>query len=69
MIERFRTSYDNPFARHFNSKIYMRYIAARIPKELIKQNERFISVKIDMTNQNPEVNINFREIGTHDFFN
>ena len=68
IIERFRTSYDNPFARHYNTKIYSKYIAANVPKELIGKNDKFISVKIDMTNQNNGLNINFREVGTHDYF-
>ena len=50
LIERFRSTYENPFARHFNSKLYSRYFAARIPKELINSGDRFISVKIYMTN-------------------
>ena len=69
LIERFRTTYDNPFARHFNSKIYSKYIAARIPKELINPDKRFIDVKIDMSTVNDGIHIYFREIGTHDFFN
>lgn len=63
-IERLRTSYNNPFAVHFNSKMYSRYVAAKIPKELIKIGDTTISVKIDMTNQNADFNL--REIGTHD---
>ena len=61
-VERFRTSYSNPFATHFNSKIYERYIATVVPYYLIKSN--FITVEIDMKNQ--DATINFREIGTHD---
>ena len=63
-IERFRTSYDNPFARHFNSKFYSRYIAARIPNDLIKPNQRFIKLTIDMTLSDHV--LRFREFGTHD---
>lgn len=62
-IERFTTTYDNPFARHWNSKIYERYLAARIPKELIQG--RYLDVQIDMSLQ--ASNFNFREMGTHDF--
>ena len=65
-IERLRTTYSNPFATHFNSKQYTRYIAARIPQNLIKVNTRMIKVSIDMSKQNNA--INFREMGTHDFF-
>jgi len=66
-IERFLGTYDNPFARHWNSKIYQRYIAARIPADLIPKTSNlttYLSVKIDMSKQNN--NIHFREIGTHD---
>lgn len=63
-IERFIASYDNPFARHWNSKFRERYIAARIPAALISPGVRWLSVRIDMSNQNR--NIYFREIGTHD---
>jgi hypothetical protein len=57
-------TYDNPFARHWNSKVNARYIAARIPSSLIPQDARFLDVKIDMSKQN--MSIKFREIGTHD---
>jgi len=63
-IERLRTSYSNPFAVHYNSKLYDRYAAAKIPKDLIKNGDTVISVKIDMTFQNQDLNI--REVGTHD---
>jgi hypothetical protein len=64
-IERFRTSYTNPFATHFNSKIYSRYMAAKIPADLIKNDDKFIKLEIDMTNC--EGDLHFREIGSHDF--
>jgi hypothetical protein len=63
-IERFLASYDNPFARHFNSKSYNRYMAARIPASLVGKN-RYLSVRIDMSKQAHP--IQYREIGTHDF--
>lgn len=63
-IERFISTYDNPFARHWNSKLYNRYIAARIPAALIPPNKRHLKVQIDMRKQND--GIHFREIGTHD---
>jgi hypothetical protein len=63
-IERFMATYDNPFARHWNSKIYERYVAARIPAALIPENARWLSVRIDMSKQ--DEGIHFREIGTHD---
>lgn len=63
-IERFMATYDNPFARQWNSKFRERYIATRIPKELIASNAHYISVVIDLSKQNRE--LNFREIGAHD---
>ncbi|MEG4304910.1 hypothetical protein [Microcoleus sp. D3_18a_C4] len=72
--ERFLSTYDNPFARHWNSKFHNRYIAARIPANLIPQpksdtNSRispttYIKVKIDMSKQTSH--LHFREMGTHD---
>jgi len=62
-IERFIASYDNPFARHWNSKFYERYLAARIPADMIGD-ARYLTVKIDMSKQVDA--IHFREIGTHD---
>lgn len=64
-IERFISTYDNPFARHWNSKFYQRYIAARIPAGHIKKNSRWIDVKIDMSKQ--AGHLHFREMGTHDY--
>ena len=81
-IERFLATYDNPFARHWNSRFYNRYIAARIPAEMINKalklddsNDRMtqlISIKVDLTKQGEDKNktyedrLHFREIGTHD---
>ncbi len=62
-IERFLSTYDNPFARHWSSKINNRYIAARIPKEVIPENTRFLDVKINTHTQ--DTDIYFREMGTH----
>ena len=63
-IQRFMATYDNPFARHWNSKLYERYIAASIPAALVAANARYLSVRIDMSKQ--DEGIHFREIGTHD---
>ena len=63
-IDRFVATYDNPFARHWNSKSYCRYIAARIPAKLVESAAEFLSVRIDMTGITKP--IFFREIGTHD---
>jgi hypothetical protein len=64
-VERLRTTYSNPFATHFNSKFYDRYMSCFIPKELIPEGATFITVDIDMSKQ--DKNIFFREAGTHDF--
>jgi len=63
-IERLLATYDNPFARHWNSKYFERYIAARIPADLIPVNAKFLDVVIDMSKQNDGIHV--REIGTHD---
>jgi len=64
-IERFMATYDNPFARHWNSKFYERYIAARIPADFIPAGARWLSIRVDMSRQQTN-SIYFREIGTHD---
>ncbi len=64
-VERFRTSYLNPFSIHINSKIYSRYIAIHIPKEMVPSDAKFLKLKVDMTMSN--ANIFFREIGSHDY--
>lgn len=64
-IERFRTSYTNPFATHFNSKAYNRYMAAFIPATFIPAGATHIKLEIDMTEQ--DNNILIRECGTHDY--
>jgi len=63
-IERLLSTYDNPFSRHWNSKLYERYLAARIPANMIPAGTRFLDVRIDMKYQNAP--FHFREIGTHD---
>ncbi|MCP3923907.1 MAG: hypothetical protein GY714_15115 [Desulfobacterales bacterium] len=65
-IERFLSTYDNPFARHWNSKYFNRYIAARIPSKILPKTSGFLKVKIDMKKQNH--GIHFREAGTHDLY-
>jgi hypothetical protein len=62
-IGRLRASFDNPFARHWNSKMYNRYVAVIVPARLIKASG-FVNVQIDTGHQNE--NFKFREIGTHD---
>jgi hypothetical protein len=64
-IERFKTTYQNPFAIHFNSKLYNRYLAARIPANLIRNDDKFVRLKIDLSKDNNH--FHFRELGTHDY--
>lgn len=67
-IERFKTTYDNPFSRHYNGKLYQRYIAAKIPASLVgpSYNCKTITLSIDMTQQ--DNSIFFREMGSHDAY-
>jgi hypothetical protein len=65
LTERFRTSYQNCFATHFNSKSYSRYVAAKIPAGKVGQDDKFISVRIEASLYGA---FNFREAGTHDYF-
>jgi hypothetical protein len=62
-VGRLRASFDNPFARHWNSKMYSRYLAVIVPANMIKSSG-FVPVQIDMTHQQDE--FRFREIGSHD---
>lgn len=62
-IENFTTTYDNPFARYFNSHKNNRYIATRIPASLIKSN--FIRV-ILQSQVSTGTGLMIYEIGTHD---
>jgi len=64
-VERFISTYDNPFARHWNSKSFNRYVAARVPRELIAADARWLSVRIGMRAQSGRP-LYCREIGTHD---
>ena len=63
-VQRFMATQDNPFARHWGSKLYDRYIAAFVPASVIPAGARYITVRIDMSKQVD--GIHFREIGTHD---
>ena len=65
-VDRLSTAFvNNPFATHYNSKLYSRYLATRIPADYIKPGDNFISLKIDMSGTNNY--IHFREAGTHDY--
>ncbi len=65
-IERLRTSYSNPFATHFNSKLYDRYLASFVPANYIPKNTKFLIVTISMMKNDHR--FYFREIGTHDAY-
>ena len=63
-IDNFTTTYDNPFARYFNSHKNNRYIATKIPATLIKSN--FIRVILQGQTATSGTGLMIREIGTHD---
>lgn len=71
-IQNLTTTFDNPFARHFNSKIYQRYYATIIPKEKISNNSKYLSITIHMPPTATDDiiqtfgELNFTEVGTHD---
>jgi hypothetical protein len=59
------TTFNNPFARHFNSKPYQRYYGMVIPKDkLIGITENFMTLRINVPLNN--YHFYFREVGTHD---
>jgi hypothetical protein len=60
-----RTTYSNPFATHYNSKLFERYMAARVPSHLIKNDAKFIELNVDM--RQSDMHIFIREAGSHDF--
>ena len=63
-VGRFMATYDNPFARHWNTMPACAYSAVRVPAELIRPGDRYLKVQIDTSKQ---VDIfAFRELGTHD---
>ncbi len=61
-IERLRATYSNPFATHFNSKLYNRFLAARIPAHLTNTNLLKVSLKTG------DDYFYFRECGTIDYY-
>lgn len=66
LVDRLSTAFvNNPFAAHYNSKRNSRYVATRVPKELIDPIEAFLTVEIDMRIQ--QSGFYFREAGTHDY--
>ena len=64
-IERFRTTWDHPLARHYNSKLYNRFIAARIPAGLTT-GKNFLNIVVDNTGSSSSIHI--REAGTIDMY-
>lgn len=58
------TTFNNPFSRHFNSKIYQRYYGVIIPKNLLPTNKNFITIRVSTPDGNP---FYVREVGTHDY--
>lgn len=67
-IERFRTTYNNPFSRHFSSKIYQRYLAALVPAALIDQASDCKCIKLTISMANQDEKMYIREVGTHDAY-
>ncbi len=64
-MERLRTTYINPFEKHFNSHLYSNYAAARIPASIIASCDGFLTFTIDVTRNNDQ--FYFRELGIHKF--
>ncbi len=58
------TTFNNPFSRHFNSKIYQRYYGVIIPKNLLPTDKNFITIRVSMPDGE---NLYVREVGTHDY--
>lgn len=63
VVPRLRSTWNHPLARSVNSKMYNRFLATLVPKELIGD-KTFIKTTIDLTNSNH--NLYFREVGTID---
>jgi hypothetical protein len=59
------TSFDNPFAIHFNSKIYQRYLGVVIPRTYLTGLTDFMSIRLNVP-YNSGSHFYFREVGTHD---
>lgn len=64
-VERLRSSYINPFAMHYNSHIYARYLATRVPASCYSVGDLFLTFTIDQTMA--DLNFYFREVGSHDY--
>jgi hypothetical protein len=63
----FYTSFDNPFARHHNSKLSQRYYGVVIPKQFLpvkgSSSDNFIKLKVTIPSGR---DFQFTEAGTHD---
>jgi hypothetical protein len=64
-LERLRTTYINPFEKHFNNPIYSNYAATRIPASILASCDGFLTFTIDVTRNDDQ--FYFREMGTHKF--
>jgi len=62
-LDNFATSYDNPFARFFNSHAYNRYIATIIPATIITSDFVYVILQSQITSGS---SLTIREMGTHD---
>ena len=63
-VERFRTSYVNPFALHFNNQVAT-YMASSAPAELIKTGDKFLKLTLDLTDN--DMGIQVLEVGSYDY--
>ncbi len=59
------TTFNNPFSRHFTSKLYQRYYGVIIPKNLLPTDKDFITIRVSMPKGG--TNLYVREVGTHDY--
>ena len=62
-VGRLKSTYSNLISTHYNSKIYSRYLAVKVEKELINKDDTFIKITLST----PDTEIYFREIGSHDY--
>jgi hypothetical protein len=60
------TTFNNPFATHFNSKMYQKYYGVRIPKEHLPQKDSMGNDYLDLLITPSEQGLYVREVGTHD---
>jgi hypothetical protein len=69
-IGNFYTSFNNPFSRHYNSKMYQRYYGIVIPVDVLPVkgtiDDNFITLQINIPNNDTSRPVYFSEVGTHD---